>query len=135
MLSVATVSRFAVVGFALIALAWPTSGRTSEPGLVGTGWRIVEVAGRPADPAATIAFEKNRVSGSTGCNRFFGSLAVRAEVLSLGPIATTKMFCGLKTGIERDTLAALVKVTSAKRDGESVALLDASGKAVVKLSR
>jgi heat shock protein HslJ len=127
--------RSAIVGLALTAIAWPTSGQTSEPDLVGTGWRIVEVAGRPADPAATIAFEKNRVSGSTGCNRFFASLSVKADALAVGPIATTRMFCGFKSGIERDTIAALVKVTGAKRDGARIALLDSAGKAVVMLGR
>jgi heat shock protein HslJ len=135
MVTAPVVARSIIVGLALVAMAWPTSGRTSEPDLVGTGWRIVEVAGRPADPAATIAFEKNRLSGSTGCNRFFASLSVKADALAVGPIATTRMLCGLKSGIERDTLAALVKVTGAKRDGERVALLDSAGKPVVMLGR
>jgi heat shock protein HslJ len=135
MFNVSTASRAAVFGLALMAIAWPTSGRTSEPALAGTGWRIVEIAGRPADPAATIAFEKNRVSGSTGCNRFFASLSVKEDAVNLGPIATTKIFCGPRTGIERDTLSALGRVAGAKRDGARVALLDASGKPVVMLGR
>jgi heat shock protein HslJ len=135
MLNVSTVARAAVLGFAMLAIAWPTSGRTSEPGLAGTGWRIIEISGQPADPAATIAFEKNRVSGSTGCNRFFASLTVKADTVNLGPIATTKIFCGPRTTIERDTLAALGRVAGAKRDGGRVALLDEAGKPVVMLSR
>jgi heat shock protein HslJ len=129
------VARAAVLALPLAAMAWPTAGRSNEPTLVGSGWRIVEVAGRPADPAATIAFEKNRVSGSTGCNRFFASLQVNASSLAVGPIATTKMFCGPRTAIERDTLAALGRVSTVKRDGERVALFDAAGKAVVVLGR
>jgi heat shock protein HslJ len=135
MFDVRTFARAAVVGFAALAMAWPTTGQSTEPGLVGTGWRIVEIAGRTADPAATIAFEKNRVSGSTGCNRFFASLSVSAATVNLGPIATTKMFCGPRSTIERDTLAALGRVAAAKREGERVNLLDAGGNAVVVLGR
>lgn len=129
------IARAAVMALPLAAVAWPTTGLTTEPNLVGSGWRIVEIAGRPADPAATIAFEKNRVSGSTGCNRFFASLEVKSTKISVGPIATTKMFCGPRAGIERDTLAALGRVSAAKRDGERVALLDSNGTAVVVLGR
>jgi putative lipoprotein len=128
--------RVGITVLALAALVWPMSARTTEPGLAGTGWRIVEVAGRPADPGATIAFEKTRISGSTGCNRFFASLTVTDAAIAVGPIATTKMFCGPRAGIERDTLAALAQVARVRRDGGAkVALLDASGKAIVLLGR
>lgn len=133
--STSVVARAAVIGLAMLAIAWPTSGRTSEPDLAGTGWRIVEISGRPADPAATIAFEKTRVSGSTGCNRFFASLLVKDDAVHLGPIATTKIFCGPRATIERDTLAALGRVAGAKREGARVALLNSSGKPIVMLGR
>jgi heat shock protein HslJ len=135
MLATHTLFRSALIGLALTAMAWPTSGRGTEPGLAGTAWRIAEVGGLPADDAATISLAASRVYGSTGCNQFFASLDVKADRLVIGPLATTKKGCGLKTAAERALLAHLARVSSARRDAAAITLLDAAGTPVLRLTR
>lgn len=44
--------------------------------------------------AFTITFgDDGKVTGTTDCNRFFGSYTIEDNKLSFGPIASTKMFC------------------------------------------
>lgn len=68
----------------------------AEPGLIGTSWRLEDLAGLGViDRAqATLAFpEEGRVEGSGSCNRFSGSVDVRGDEISFGPLATTRKAC------------------------------------------
>ncbi len=63
--------------------------------LGGSEWRVASVGDtaitlpRPA----TIAFTEDRVSGSTGCNRFIGGYTLQAGRLSTPRLAMTRMAC------------------------------------------
>ncbi|VXC94948.1 META domain-containing protein [Sphingomonas sp. AX6] len=63
--------------------------------LDGSEWRIASVAGTAVilPRPATIAFTEDRVSGSTGCNRFMGDYAIQAGRLSTPRLAMTRMAC------------------------------------------
>lgn len=37
---------------------------------------------------------EHQLSGFSGCNRFTGSYSLKADSLKIGPLASTKMFCG-----------------------------------------
>lgn len=58
-------------------------------------WSIRTIDGRPleGEQPATIAFAEGRVSGTTGCNRINGTYEVAGNVVTIGPLATTRMAC------------------------------------------
>ena len=61
-----------------------------------TSWRAETLGGRPviAGSALTIEFlEDGFVRGDTGCNRFVGPFATRADRVTLGPVSTTRNDC------------------------------------------
>lgn len=58
----------------------------------GTSWRILEVGDLVLTGDATLSFdEEGRASGSSGVNRFTAAYSVAGAVLTLGPIAGTRM--------------------------------------------
>lgn len=79
--------------------------------LQGANWNIISINGTPVlpDTQATIRFDADqRLSGSTGCNRFMGSYSLRGEGLSASQLAGTRMACpGPVEGQEQAILAVL----------------------------
>lgn len=68
--------------------------QAEAPRIANTSWTIERVSGANGPTRnASIAFAGNRVSGSTGCNRFTGTWREERGRLILGPLATTKMAC------------------------------------------
>ncbi len=134
MLWMRSISKLAVLSLAVVAIAWPGAGRSNEPGLAGTDWRIVEVAGKSVDAAGTVRFAANRVSGKAACNSFFATTSNNGGRITIGPIGTTRMYCDGKMVLERETLTQLSQVTKAERRGADVALVDATGRIVMVLS-
>lgn len=60
------------------------------------GWRVLALEGKPLPDGviATIAFEApDKVSGKTGCNRYFGAFKLDAESLTIGPLGATRIAC------------------------------------------
>ena len=75
--------------------------KTAAATLVGPTWRLVTLEGRDvvAGTHVTAAFdgESKRVSGSGGCNRYFGGATVTGEQLAVGRLGSTMMYCGPET--------------------------------------
>ena len=68
----------------------------APPSIAGPTWRLVTLDGRAVLPGArvTAVFEGGaRVAGSAGCNRYFGGASVAAETLTVGGLASTRMYC------------------------------------------
>ena len=65
------------------------------PVLDGTEWTVTKIKGADtvADSQPTIAFEDGKVSGTPGCNRFFGSYTQDGAKLEFGMMGTTEMAC------------------------------------------
>jgi heat shock protein HslJ len=77
------------------------------------------------DYKLTIDFndETKQVSGFSGCNRFFGSYALNENILTIGPLASTKMFCQGETNtIEAKLLDELSNVNSFSINGSTLIL-------------
>ena len=68
--------------------------------LAGTVWRAVSVAG--AAPVAgrepTITFEADRVSGTTGCNQYFGGYTLGGGAVAFAAVGMTLMACDDASG-------------------------------------
>ena len=100
--------------------------------LRGTTWRLVSIDGREAlaGVRVTAIFDnEDRVSGSAGCNRYFGSAAVEGEQLKVGGLGSTKMYCG-QAGVmpqEGAYLSTLGKATVSRVVGTELQLGPAPG--------
>ena len=83
--------------------------------LEGVKWSLIEFAqNEPVPPEIPVdaVFEKNRVGGSSGCNRYFAEIRGSSPYqIKLGPVAGTRMMCPTPMmQVEDRYLAALEKV-------------------------
>jgi len=73
--------------------------------LAGTAWTLVEfemdtgVILALEEAPATLDFstegeKAGMLSGRSGCNRYFASYSLADDHLSIGPLGSTRMFCG-----------------------------------------
>jgi heat shock protein HslJ len=64
--------------------------------LVGTRWTLEDLggAGVVEEASATLEFpESGKVAGSGSCNRFFGTVSIDRNAMSIRPLGTTRMAC------------------------------------------
>jgi heat shock protein HslJ len=114
---------------------------TSAPaggGLAGTQWVLdtsaLDVADA-GDVVSFIAFERERVSGSDGCNRFSGSYEADGSALRFGVLAGTQMACiGSADAVAQQVNAALPKVRAYTIDGDTLRMQDAGGAVLLRWS-
>ena len=92
-------------------------GKLSPVVLASAKWRLVAMdldEEAPAEPPVTIVFRDEKVAGSSGCNRYMGSM-VNGRMpgeLSFGPLAGTRMACPREImDIEKRYLDLLGRVT------------------------
>lgn len=121
------------VGFAPAAWAQATAGAQ----WLATG--VGEFALTPEDEV-TLEFEDGRISGRSGCNRYFGAVTLTAVApgqgaLALGPVAGTRMACAGRPGaVELSFLGALGRI-DAWRIGPDGTLSLLSGGAPLIMAR
>ena len=106
-----------------------------EP-LVGTNWTLDSIYSGDAVSSVisgtsitAIFSDDGKVSGSAGCNRYFGSYTTTGSSLSIGSLGSTKMHC-TGDGImlqEMQYLAALEKTGGFSIAGTRLSLADANG--------
>jgi META domain len=74
----------------------PRGGWRIGSDLAGTRWRLEELGGRRLEPATapTLEFLRDlQVRGSTGCRRYVGPFASRADKGVFGPLRTSEEAC------------------------------------------
>jgi heat shock protein HslJ len=126
--------RGAGVVVAVMGLAGCFSGNATSPSdatpavsLVGPTWKAISINGQPVLSATTITAEfsaEDRVAGTAGCNRYFGSAKAEAGRISMGPFGATLMACSPETVMaqEQRYLAALDAATSYSVGGDELRL-------------
>lgn len=76
----------------------PTAPAAAADALSATSWRLLTLGGRPVLPGvrvtAVFLADEQRVAGSAGCNRYFGSAVADAARLQVGLLGSTMMHCG-----------------------------------------
>jgi heat shock protein HslJ len=101
-------------------------GPSAPASLAGTSWRAFSVAG--AAPVAgrepTIAFTEDRISGTTGCNQYFGGYTFNDGAIAFSPIGMTMMACDDAVG---DVESAFTKALG----GASEAAIDSQGRLIL----
>jgi heat shock protein HslJ len=114
------------------------AGARADRRLTGTDWRLVWLDGRriepPADPRRAPALRLNagRVTGSDGCNRVMGPVAVDGSRLQIGPLVATRMACADGMDLAQAFTDALARVQGHAIRGEMLELLDAQGATVLR---
>ncbi len=121
---------------AAIAVAVVLLTRSTEPppepapvDLVGS-WGLVEGAGPdgafvpvPEAPVTLVVTADGEVSGSTGCNGYFGTVVVDGASVTFSPLASTLRLCIGPVGeTERAFLTAMGQVTEGERTGAALTL-------------
>lgn len=105
---------------------------TGAPGLPVGDWQLVSAGGEPM-PDTTAHFmiaADGTVTGSGGCNRISGSVALSDAGLKFSPLARTEMFCEGKMDQEQALLDALALTAGFTQTADGLTLLDAAGQPV-----
>jgi heat shock protein HslJ len=117
----------------------PTAA-AAAPTLVGTAWRLADLADTTAIPGveATLEFpEAGRAAGRGSCNRFFGTVEISGESIRFGPLAATKMACldAAANAQEAKYLAALQAAERFAFDGPALVVYSRGGRAPLRFTR
>mgnify|MGYP001248735853 CR=1 FL=1 len=126
--------RNAVVGLALLAIAWPSAPPPERASLAGSEWRVVEIAGTPAPVAGTLRFTLTSIRGKAACNAFFGAFRESDGNIEIAGINETGNVCSGRMDVERAFLDALAQARTYKLDGSMLVLIDAAGRAIARLA-
>ena len=117
----------------LMALTIVIAGCGSGPSLEGTQWLLVSLEGEtPLASTAppSVEFSADEISGSTGCNHYFGAYDVSGSEITIRDVASTEMACMDPEGVmdqEQAFLAALRETTGYNLAGDRLEFLDATG--------
>lgn len=116
---------------ALVAAACASSA--PEAPLSGTRWQAQSIEGAPvAYRTPTIEFEANRISGTGGCNRFFGGYTISGDRISFGGVGATEMACEpVIMAQEAAFHTALSSAQTFRREGDALILSSSAGDALV----
>ncbi len=122
----------------------PAYDRAVEPDvdrLDGTSWHAVRFGpglaeSPPPDAEFSLDLAEGRVSGKSGCNRYMGGWTVTEGVLTVGPLASTMMYCTEPLmRLEGVFLAAMQGVSGLGVNGDTLTLLGPGGDPLVELTR
>lgn len=118
----------ASLALVLLAAAGCASSSAGDAALPepGSRWRLARLGEQSAlaDVEVTLVFEEEgKISGSAGCNRYFGEARLEQGRLALGPIGSTKRMC-LGPGMEQETryLRALAEAERLERTAKQLIL-------------
>ena len=114
---------------------------SGELELEGTDWMMVSYLNQdgeltPSLPgtSATALFQNGELNGNAGCNGYFGSYEVDGSNLSVGPLASTEMFCGSPPGVmdqELGYLSALGRAANYAIENEQLVIANEAGEIVL----
>ncbi len=134
----------AALGLTALALAACQTGTSSAgqiggASLAGTQWALLALNGQPpvGGTAPTAEFSETEISGSTGCNHYFGSYEVAGSDLTIGQVGMTEMYCVDPEGVmeqEQAFLAALMSVASYRMTENRLEMLNSTGGVVLEFA-
>jgi heat shock protein HslJ len=119
----------------------PPTATSSATGTLEGRWRVVALDNTPLATPLDIMFDPgdmntSRVSGDSGCNRYSGSWKQTGVVITLGPLAGTRMACdAARMGLETRLLGALSSAATVSYPAPGRALLSAPDGRRIALSR
>jgi len=104
--------------------------------LKGTRWVLKKVQGVAAHPGLPLSFEDTRVTGSTGCTRFWAPVdSPPAPAIDIGPPQSARLYCQGAMAVERAYLASLETVVTFRIDGSILQMSLDDGDIFLELER
>lgn len=114
------------------------SGSSGAGVLDGTRWVITTLPGQPmpyADPPS-MAFDNMGVTGSTGCNRYFGGVSVDEREILIAIMRVSRRACTPEVlGTEQAVLEALASADGFALYGQDRLEISANGRVVIEARR
>jgi len=85
----------------------------------------------------TIVFDKEKASGTSGCNSFFSSYEVKGNSIKFGPIGSTLMYCTNPEVMDQEQtyFMRLGSIKSYKIEGNKLSLIDGNNRVVLIYSK
>lgn len=145
--ALAVVAIVVVVVFVAAPSTNPDDAEAATDPLLGTRWQVRSyydaaqgglVSPLP-DTELTAEFtagegaEGSKVGGSAGCNEYRAGYTVDGNSLSLGVVASTRMFCAGLMDQEMAFMSAMESASSFELGGGELRILNDQGEAVVEL--
>jgi heat shock protein HslJ len=120
-----------VVAIAVLLVGCATS-RDDSSSLKDTRWVLVTLGGEALlpDTAPSAEFSADKISGTAGCNTYFGTYSASGSDLRLSELAVTEMWCMEPEGVmeqEAAYLSALNTVASYRVDADRLELYEEAG--------
>lgn len=112
--------------------------------LEGTSWKLEEylcsegnLTKAIPNVTATLIFDEERATGTSGCNSFFGNYSIGDKSLSFGPIGSTLMYCMYDNLMDQEYtyFMRLGEVQSYEIEEGMLKLRDSKGEILVVLSK
>ncbi len=128
---------FALAGCSLVSTQVPPDAGTA---LEGTPWTLElyldsqgDMVDVLPDIEITAQFEAGEIGGSAGCNGYFGSYEAAGDKLTIGPLASTEMYCHPDEVMDQEMayLATLGSAASYKTEDDRLEIGDSEGKTVL----
>jgi putative lipoprotein len=115
----------------------------TDTSLAGSSWDIIAVNNQSGgvqsvvpDSGATILFDEDQgVSGSTGCNNFFGIYSTDGDTIDFSGVGATEAFCEDTADQEVWIFAALTEAATYTVGSETLELFDEGGSRLLTASR
>lgn len=130
-----------VLGLVVVAGGVALAQSAPAPGdaLAGSEWRPTEIQAEAIDEATAIYIRfagEGKVSGLSGCNRFFGSYKSEAASLTFSPLATTRKACPEPLmKLETRFLSTLEATRTFERDKTRLVLRNEAGEPMMRLAQ
>lgn len=123
----------------LTRAAAETPAAAQPVALVGTAWRLADLAGADvvAGAEATLEFpEAGRVAGRGSCNRFFGPVTIAGTAIQFGALGATQMACPQAVGAQESRyFAALGEAERFEIDGTTLRIYSRGAAAPLRFVR
>ena len=126
--------------FVLTSLLTACNGTRTAQSLDNTAWELTAYgsvdAPTPALPnvETTITFDGDgNLNGNVGCNSFFGAYKLSGDVLEVGPLGATEMYCADTMEQEMAVLTILNGSLAFEQDGDMLKIFSADGRQLIQL--
>ena len=112
--------------------------------LEGTSWKLESylcsegnLIAPISETKPTIAFDKEKASGNSGCNSFFSSYEVKGSSIKFGPTGSTLMYCATPGVMDQEQtiFMRLGSIKSYKIEGNKLSLIDDNNRVVLIYSK
>jgi putative lipoprotein len=113
----------------------PAADTQSTAPLLDTHWKLTQLGEQQITPPpdarpihVVLHAENQRVTGYSGCNQMMGAFVLEGSALRFDRMGGTMMACVANMDLERQFLTMFGQVTGWQIQGQTLRLLDASGK-------